>query len=154
MSALSIRAWIIAAPPTIGPKESLKRALALLRTAKVSELLVVDGGRLGGMLSARDIWEHCPTSALLLDDKQAEELLEQFRVGGVMALHPPVITLDTPLPEAAQLFAQSGRSGLPVVEDGIPVGFLSEASVLQAVALLLGNERSSLKPEEKDKNDV
>jgi CBS domain-containing protein len=145
---LSTRAWMTGAPPTISPKESLKRARSLLRTAKVSELLVMDEGRLVGMLNERDIWEHCPTSALVLDDKQAEELLERFRVGGVMALHPPVITPDSPLPEAAQLFAQSGRLGLPVVEDGIPVGFLTEASVLQAVALLLGNDQSPVKHEE------
>ncbi len=148
MSDLSIRAWMTAAPPTIGPKESLKRALALLRTAKVAELLVMDDGRLVGMLNERDIWEYCPTSALLLDDKQAEELLEQFRVGGVMALHPPVLTPDALLPDAAQLLAQSGRSGLPVVADRIPVGFLTEASVLQAVALLLGDNRSLVKHEE------
>lgn len=147
MSDLSIRTWMTAAPPTIAPKENLKRALALLRTAKVPELLVMDDGRLVGMLNERDIWEHCPTSTLLLDDKRAEELLVQFRVAGVMALHPPVLTPDTLLPDAAQLFAQSGRSGLPIVADGIPVGFLTEASVLQAVALLLENDRSPVKHE-------
>lgn len=148
MSDLSIRTWMTAAPPAIGPKESLKHALALLRTAKVSELLVVDDGRVVGMLSERDIWEHCPTSALLLDDTQAEELLEQFRVGGVMALHPPVITLDTPLSEAAHLCARSGRAGLPVVEDGIPVGFLTEANLMRAVAQLFGFAPPPEKPEE------
>lgn len=148
MSDLSIRAWMTAAPPTIGPKESLKRARAVLRTAKVAELLVMDDGRLVGMLNERDIWESCPTSALLVDDKQADELLEQFRVGGVMALHPPVLTPDTLLPDAARLLAQSGRSGLPVIADGRPVGFLTEASVLQAVALLLGENRSLMQPEE------
>ncbi|HXG22502.1 MAG TPA: CBS domain-containing protein [Methylomirabilota bacterium] len=144
MPDLSIRAWMTSAPPTIGPKESVKRALAMLRTAKVAELLVMDEGRVVGMVGERDIWEHCPTSALLLDDQQAEALLEQFRVGGVMALHPPLITPATLLPEAAQLLAQSGRSGLPVVEDGMPVGFLTEASVLQAMALLLGADQSSV----------
>lgn len=88
MPDLSMRAWMTSAPPTIGPKESVKRALTVLRTAKVAELLVVDEGRVVGMVDERDIWEHCPTSALLLDDQQAEALLEQFRVGGVMALHP------------------------------------------------------------------
>jgi predicted transcriptional regulator len=100
-----------------------------------------------GMVGERDIWEHCPTSALLLDDQQAEALLEQFRVGGAMALHPPLITLVTLLPEAAQLLAQSGRSGLPVVEDGMPVGFLIAASVLQAMALQLGADQSPVQHE-------
>lgn len=145
MADLSIRAWITPVPSTISPKESLRRARTFMRAAKVSEILVVDGGKLVGTLNERDIWEHCPTSALVMDDKRVEELLEQFRVGGVMALHPPTVTPDTLLSEAAQIFAQSGRSGLPVVEDGVPIGFLTEASVMQAVALLLGRDSVLLK---------
>jgi CBS domain-containing protein len=99
------------------------------------------------MLSERDIWVHCPTSTLLLDEQQAEDLLAHLRVGGVMALHPPTLSPETSLPEAARLLAQSGRLGLAVVEEGIAVGFLTEASVLQAVALLWGPNQSPVKPD-------
>jgi acetoin utilization protein AcuB len=142
MRDLSIRTWITPAPPTIGPKENLKRARAQMRAANVAELLVVDDGKLVGTLSERDIWEHCPTSTLVMDDKQADELLEQFRVGGVMALHPPVLRPDASLAEAAKVLAECGRSGLPVVEDGVPIGFLTETSVMHAVSMLLGPESS------------
>jgi len=125
------------APLTISPKESLRQARALMRTAKVAELLVVDEGRLVGTVSERDIWAHCPTSAVVLDDKQAEELLARIQVGGVMALHPPILNPETPLGEAAQLFATSRRQGLAVVEDGVPIGVLTEDRVMQAVAALL-----------------
>jgi acetoin utilization protein AcuB len=148
MKNLSIRAWITPAPPTIGPKESLKRARALMRAANVAELLVVDRGKLVGTVSERDIWEHCPTSTMLMDDKRADELLEQFRVGGVMALHPPVIRPEASLSDAARLFAECRRSGLPVVEDGAPVGFLTETSVMHAVVMLLGQKSSESKTEE------
>jgi acetoin utilization protein AcuB len=137
MSKLTVRAWMSSAPFVIEPKESLQRARALLRTAKVAELLVVDNGRLVGTLSEGDLWEHCPTGAMLLDDQQADELLAQMRVGGVMTLHPPTVTPDTSLREAVQLFATSGRRGLPVIEDGVPLGLLTEESVMQAMALLL-----------------
>ena len=142
MRDMSIHPWITPAPPTIGPKENLKRARAQMRAANVAELLVVDDGKLVGTLSERDIWEHCPTSTLVMDDKQADDLLEQFRVGGVMALHPSVLRPDASLAEAAQVFAAGDRSGLPVVEDGIPIGFLTETSVMHAVAMLLGPESS------------
>ena len=137
MAHSSVRAWMTSAPLTLSPKESLKQARALMRRAKVSELLVVDEGRLVGTVSERDIWAHCPTSALVLDDKQAEELLARIRVGGVMALHPPILNPETLLGEAAQLFATSGRQGLAVVEDGVPIGLLTEDRVMQAVAALL-----------------
>jgi acetoin utilization protein AcuB len=137
MSKWTVRAWMSSTPCVIDPKESLQRARALLRTAKVAELLVVDNGRLVGTLSERDLWEHCPTGAILLGDQQADELLAQMRVGGVMTLHPPTVTPDTSLREAVQLFATSKKQGLPVVEDGVPIGFLSEDRVMQAMALLL-----------------
>ena len=145
MVPLNIRTLMSNAPATIGPKDSVKRALDLMRTADVVELLVMDAGRLVGTVSERDIWQHCPTSTLLLDDQQAAELLEQFRVGGVMTLHPSVITPETPLSEATQLLAQSGRSGLPVVEEGTVVGFLRETNVMQALAMVVksgGSEES------------
>ena len=145
MGDLSIRTWITPAPPTIGPKEHLKQARTKMRAANVAELVVIDEGKLVGTISERDIWEHCPTSTLLMDDKQADELLEQFRVGGVMALHPPVIRPEASLSEAAQLLAECGRSDLPVVENGKPIGFLTEASVMHAVVMLLGQESSPTK---------
>jgi CBS domain-containing membrane protein len=124
-------------PLTIGPKDSLRRARTLIRTANIEELLVLDDGKLVGILNEHDMWRHCPTSMLVLAEKQADELLEQIRVGGVMTLHPPIVTPDTPLREALQLFAQSGRHALPVVEDGILVGLLTEESALHAVAAVL-----------------
>jgi CBS domain-containing protein len=109
----------------------------LMRTTKLTEVLVVDDGKLVGTLNEHDIWQHCPSSALLLDDQQRDALLEQIRVGGVMTLHPPTITLDTSLREAAQLFATSHRHGLPVLEDGVPIGLLTEERGWQALAAVL-----------------
>jgi CBS domain-containing protein len=136
-----IRTWMTSAPPTIGPKESIRRAWALLHSAKAVELLVVDNGKLVGMLNERDIWHHCPTSTLMMDEQRVNELLEQFRVAAVMALHPPVIAPDAQLSDAARLFAESGREGIAVVEDGVPIGFLTEANFVRAAGLLLSDDR-------------
>ncbi|MBI3757723.1 MAG: CBS domain-containing protein [Deltaproteobacteria bacterium] len=138
MTDFSVRSWMTDPPPTIGPKENLRRARALLRSDNVQELLVVDESKLVGLLNEHDIWNHCPTGMLMLDEKQADELLEQIRVGGVMTLQPPTVTPDTPLREAIQLFAQSGRHGLPVVENGMLVGILTEERALQVIAAVLG----------------
>ena len=137
MTNLSVRPWMTHPPPIIGPKENLRRARARLRADPVRELLVVDDGKLVGMLNEQDIWAHCPTGLLLLEEQQANELLERLRVGGVMTLHPPVVTPETPLREALQLFAQLGRQGLPVMENGVLVGILTEARALQATAAAL-----------------
>ena len=135
-----IRAWMTSTPPTIAPKESVRRARALLRSTQAVELLVIDNEKLVGMLNERDIWQHCPTSTLMMDEQRVNELLEQFRVAAVMALHPPVIAPDAPLSEAAKLFAESGRAGIVVVEHGSPIGFLTEGSFMHAAEFLLRDE--------------
>jgi len=140
MSHSTIRAWMTSAPPTIGPKENVRRARMLLQTTKAVELLVIDHGKLVGMLNERDIWHHCPTSTLMMDDEHVNDLLEQFRVGAVMALRPPVIGPDAQVSDAAALFATSDREGIPVLEDGIPIGFLTEATVMQAASVLLSGD--------------
>ena len=145
-----IRAWMTSTPPTIGPKESVRRARALLRSTKAVELLVIDNGKLVGMLNERDIWQHCPTSTLMMDEQRVNELLEQFRVAAVMALHPPVIAPDAPLSEAARLFAESGRAGIVVVEHGIPIGFLTEGSFMHAAEFLLSGEEKKETGSESD----
>jgi CBS domain-containing protein len=124
-------------PPTLSPKESVRRARTLLQTTKSAEILVMDNGKLVGMLNERDIWQQCPTSTLLMEEERVNELLEQFRVGAVMALHPPTLAPEAELAAAAGLLAASGRGGIAVVEDGRPIGFLSEANFLHAAELLL-----------------
>ncbi len=140
MSHSTIRAWMTSIPPTVSPKENVRRARTLLQSAKTVELLVIDNGKLVGMLNERDIWQHCPTSTLMMDDDHVNDLLEQFRVGAVMALHPPVIGPEAQLAEAAALFATSDREGIPVLEDGVPIGFLTEANVMHAASLLLSGD--------------
>jgi len=76
-----------------------------------------------------------------MDEPRVDELLEQFRVAAVMALHPPVIAPDAQLSDAARLFAESGREGIAVVEDGVPIGFLTEANFMQAAGLLLSGDK-------------
>lgn len=140
MSHSTIRAWMTSIPPTVSPKENVRRARVLLHTTNAVELLVMDQGKLVGMLNERDIWHRCPTSTLMMDDDHVNELLEQFRVGAVMALHPPVIGPEAHVSEAAALFATSDREGLPVLEDGVPIGFLTEATVMQAASVLLSDD--------------
>lgn len=137
MMELNVRSWMSSVILTVGPKDNLRRARDLMRERHIPEIFVIDDSKIVGLLSERDIWEHCPTSVLILNEKQADSLLEQIRVGGVMTLHPPIVTPDTSLREAAHLLAQSGRQGLPVIENEKLVGILTEERMLQAMAEVL-----------------
>lgn len=137
MTQFSVHSLMMPPPPTISPFESLQQAWALMRTTHASELLVMDDGKLVGTLNEQDIWHHCPTSAVVLNEQQVEDLLGHIRVAGIMALHPPTIRLDAPLHEVAKRFSHARRQSLIVIEDGAPVGLLLEETVLQALASLV-----------------
>ncbi len=93
-----------------------------------------------GTVTERNIWDHCPTTAIVLDDTQANELLAQFRVSGVMALQPHVLSPQASLREAAHLLARGDRPGLPVVEDGMVIGVVEMQHLVQAMAALLDEQ--------------
>jgi len=79
MPDFTIRTLMTTAPPSIGPKDTVRRALMLLRATNTAELLVMDGGKLVGTLNERDIWERCPTAMVVLNEKQADELPAKLR---------------------------------------------------------------------------
>jgi predicted transcriptional regulator len=116
-----------------------------LQNSNIPELLIVDQGKLVGTLSERDLWQRCPKGALLLDERHTKELLAVMQVGGVMILAPLTVTPETSVFEAAQLFLQSGRQSLPVVEQGVLQGVLTQQHLLAAMAAV-GGEITSQKP--------
>ncbi|MBI3757691.1 MAG: CBS domain-containing protein [Deltaproteobacteria bacterium] len=138
MASWNVREWMSSTFITISPKTTLERARAHLQSGHVPELLVMDEGKLVGALGERDLWRRCPKGALLLDERRADELLAVIQVGGVMILSPPTVTPETSVFEAAQLFLQSGRQSLPVVEEGVLQGLLTQQHLLAAMAALEG----------------
>jgi CBS domain-containing protein len=61
MTELNVRPMMNGATLTISPKDNLRRARALMCSGNVLKLLVVEEGKLVGVLNERDIWEHCLT---------------------------------------------------------------------------------------------
>ncbi len=81
---------------------------------------VVDEGRLVGMLTDRDIVVRAVAEGL--DGNTA-------RVGDVASRDPVMATPDQDLDEALELMARHRVRRLPVVEDGMLVGVLSQADI-------------------------
>ncbi len=68
-------------------------------------------------------------------------LATNIRVGNLMSLHPLTMAPDDPAHEAEQLLKTYRISGVPVVEDGVVVGVLSQTDLLTARSseLISGN---------------
>jgi CBS domain-containing protein len=100
--------------------QPLREAARMMKTGDHGLMPVVDDGRLVGMLTDRDIVVRAV----------AEGLDPNVALAGDFATPDPVaIEPEQPLDEALALMARYRVRRLPVVEDGMLVGVLSQADV-------------------------
>ncbi|HUY20616.1 MAG TPA: CBS domain-containing protein [Candidatus Binataceae bacterium] len=106
-------------PTTIGPRDRLESAKALMDAEKFHRLPVIEDGRLTGILSERDIRSH-------------QGYLKTTLVDAAMSSDPVTVTPETSLEEVATLMLNRQIGGLPVIEDGKLVGIITVSDMLKA----------------------
>src|SRR5215210_7142315 len=118
----------------LSPQTTAAEALGLCRERRIRHLPVMDGGRLVGIVSDRDLRSAAPA----LGDPERASALERIRVSDVMS--PDVITAhpDDPVEEAANRMRERRIGSLPVVEGGELVGILTSSDVMEALVHLVG----------------
>lgn len=119
---------------TLGPDASAGRALGLCRENNIRHLPIVDGGRLVGLVSDRDLRDVSPPR----DTADQENTLSWLRVRDMMTtelvtIHP----LDT-IDRATREVHDRRVGCLPVVADGELVGIVTSSDLVRILAELFG----------------
>jgi acetoin utilization protein AcuB len=123
---------------TVSPGTTLPELLERMRSRGIHHLPVLDGDRLVGMLSDRDLKSSMaslsatrtlPDCERLIADLTAQDLMTRT----VVTVGPLVAAED-----AASLFVQHHIHALPVVQDGQVVGIVTDADLLSVLAAALG----------------
>ncbi len=125
-------------PVTVSPDDSFRHAMTLIRQRGIRHLPVVEGERLVGIVTDRDIRQASPSPATGLEVHELHYLLEQVRVQEIMTTKVVTVTPETLIEEAARLMLQHRIGGLPVVQEGRLVGIITETDILQAFVDLMG----------------
>ncbi len=109
-------------PITCVPEVSAKDAALLMKREGVGSLVIVEDGEAVGILTEKDLMKK-----IVAEDLRPSEV----EVNSVMS--SPLITTDpdVSVSEAAKKMSSLGVRRLPVVEDGILVGILTENDVLR-----------------------
>jgi CBS domain-containing protein len=102
-------------PVTLGPQATLGEAATLMRQEDCGSIPIVDGGRLVGIVTDRDI---------VVRAVAAGKDARTTAVSEVMSADPVCISPDTDVDEAAKVMADRQIRRLPVVEDGKLAGIL------------------------------
>ncbi len=121
---------------TVPPDATLKEVCEIMQARNIRHLPVLEGGRLVGVVTDRDV--HGATSALCLAPAPP-----QGQVRDAMA-HPPQTAhpLDS-VEEAARTMRSLKIGCLPVLDDGRLVGIVTGIDLLDALLRLTGVDKPS-----------
>ena len=118
-------------PITIDPNQPVLEALLVMYQRDIRRLPVMEGGKLVGIISDRDIKQTMGRPALV--SRQAGDEPElKLSIGDVMTRNLITVSQDDDLKDAIELLVENKISGLPVVDqDQKLVGVISAIDVLR-----------------------
>jgi CBS domain-containing protein len=124
------------APVTLTSDDILDLADDVMNLGRIRHMPVVDGGKLVGILSQRDLLRSALMAIIGFEPGQQKSIMRAIRVGEVM--HSPVTTIEpkATVKEAARLMAEKKIGCLPVLEGDNLVGLVTETDILRHVAQL------------------
>ena len=135
---MRVRELMTAKPITVDPQTPMLQARQRMAEERIRHLVVVDGARVVGIVTDRDIRLNLPSPATSLSVWELNYLLAQLTVGGVMSATVIVVDPERPVAEAARIMMDHKIGALPVVDEGRLVGILTESDFVRAMAGSVG----------------
>jgi acetoin utilization protein AcuB len=135
-----VRDYMTRHPVMVEPSMSIVEAQGIMAEARVRHLPVAEEGkRLVGLVT-RERLRISPADLGSLNVWEISRFLSNMKVKDVMVKQKDVITIgpDAPLEDAAQVMVMNKIGGLPVLEEGIIVGILTDTDMLVQLVTLLG----------------
>ncbi|MCS7251659.1 MAG: CBS domain-containing protein [Anaerolineae bacterium] len=124
-------------PVVVRPDDPLGVAVEKMRSRRCRRLPVVEGDRLVGMITDRDV-RLALNSPLVLHERRSDQLLlEHVPVRACMTPDPISVSPDTPVVEVVRLMRDHKFGGVPVVEEGHLVGIITETDLMELLIRLL-----------------
>ncbi|HXZ43378.1 MAG TPA: CBS and ACT domain-containing protein [archaeon] len=130
------------------PKDAtLAQARELLHAHRIRHLPIVEGDRLLGILTDRDIREISPSSAAGISPDRTASFLAQIPVCHAMVTEVRTVSPYTTIEEAARLMIEHKIGCLPVTEGDRLVGMITETDILGVLVDVMGIREPSVRIE-------
>ncbi len=131
-------------PLTVTRDTGIDVAMNTMKRNHIRHIPVAEKGHLYGFIDESDLQKASPSTASLLSRNELITLLAKIKVRDIMPRTLISINQNATIEEAALLFKQSKRSGLPVVDDaGIVVGVITETDVFESFIEIMGLEKGT-----------
>ncbi len=119
-------------PVAVKKDDSFRYALKLIRKEGIRHLPVLDGKKVVGIVTDRDLRQAAPSPATTLEVHELNYLLERLKIEAIMTKKVITVTPETTLLDAAKLLFTHRIGCLPVVEHDELVGIITETDILRA----------------------
>jgi acetoin utilization protein AcuB len=135
-----VRDYMTKHPVMVAPNTSLVESQSIMADAHVRHLPVIEEGkRLVGLVTKQTL-RMSPSDLSSLNVWEITRFLSDVRVKQVMIKRKDVITIasDRTIEEAAFVMASNKIGCLPVIEEGVVVGIITDGDMLVQLTRLLG----------------
>ncbi len=140
---MRVKDFMTGSPISVPPSSPVADARELMGRHRVRHLLVLDGERLVGIVTDRDIRLNLPSPATSLSVWEINYLLAKLTVRDVMTKVLITTAPDQPVSEAVRLILEHRIGALPVLEAGRVVAIITETDLLRAFDRVVREARES-----------
>lgn len=133
-------------PITVAPDTPVSEAQRIMRREKIHRLPVLDKkNQLIGIVTEKDLLYASPSPASTLDIHEMTYLLSQLTVKKVMSKVVITVNSQTVVEEAARIMVDNNIGGLPIVDDDVLVGIITESDIFKVFMELFGARESGIR---------
>ena len=127
---MKVRDIMVKEVATLDVNDELSLANDIMRLGRIRHLPVVEGQRLVGIVSERDLFRSSLAQALGYASEATRDLMKTLHIKDVMV--PVVVTVspETSLCEAVAVMVEKKIGCLPVVENDSLVGLITETDIM------------------------
>ncbi|MBI1749612.1 MAG: CBS domain-containing protein [Acidobacteria bacterium] len=121
---------MISAVATIPRGASLLDAAIAMRRSSIRHLPIVDGERLVGIITERDVHRCAPSLLSEITQEEYNAIFENTPIERVMSRDPITVAPDTPVREVVSILLERKMGCLPVIDGGRLVGIITRSDLL------------------------
>ncbi len=126
-------------PVTMSSDATIGEVDRMMKKHKFHRMIIVEGGRIVGYLSDRDIMRVAPSPATSLSKFEIRTLLDKLSVKDIMQKNVITVNESATIEEAALIMYKNKVGGLPVISEvGAVVGIITATDILKTFIEVMG----------------
>lgn len=134
---MKVRDIMVAELVTLHVDEELSLASDIMNLARIRHLPIMEGERLVGIISQRDLFRASLASVMGHDYAETRDHLKSVSIRDAMVSKVITVEPDVEIQEAGRIMLEKKIGCLPVIEDDRLVGMVTETDILRCFVLHL-----------------